>query len=106
MVELATDLLLFNLDNTLISSDSLTEIRHSNNKYELEKFLQDSDLVPYAGIIEALDFLAEEVALGIVTNSPRWYATRLTEKFFPTINFYPFITYDEAVSANRVGARA
>ncbi|EHL5818046.1 HAD-IA family hydrolase, partial [Escherichia coli] len=87
--------ILFDLDNTLINTNSLQEYRESTNKQPLtDEQLSTTKLYPKTKTI--LDKLKQNnITLGIVTNSPRRYALDILEHhnikdFFDTI-----VTYNE-----------
>lgn len=87
--------ILFDLDNTLVNTNSLKEYRESKNKIPLtDEQLSTTKLYPKTkSILEQLK--QQNITLGIVTNSPRKYALDILDyhnikDFFETI-----VTYNE-----------
>ncbi|MBW3116641.1 MULTISPECIES: HAD-IA family hydrolase [Providencia] len=91
--------ILFDLDNTLVNTNSLQEYRESTNKLPLtNEQLSTTKLYPKTKTI--LEKLKEEnITLGIVTNSPRKYALDVLthhdiKDFFKTIVTYNDVGHD------------
>lgn len=83
--------ILFDLDNTLASTDHLARFRTTRDRAGLEAALPR--LKPVVGMREALLALRPDVKLGIVTRSPRWYASRVLAKLFPRIAWDAVVTW-------------
>jgi len=71
------DLLLFDLDLTLIDTSALENLRKSGEWNEIKKSLNLSTV--YSGIPELLKFAQKKYIIGVVTSSPRNYAETLLE---------------------------
>jgi phosphoglycolate phosphatase-like HAD superfamily hydrolase len=68
-------LLLFDLDDTLIVTSSLKELRDSRKWAEVYRSFPMTTLPP--GTLEFISRWTNDATLGVVTNSPRTYAERL-----------------------------
>lgn len=85
---------IFDLDNTIADTSNLQEIRENHNTDAL------SQLLPTVKIHDAanrlINFLAEKnIKLGIVTNSPRWYAEAVLNHLGIFEKFKSIVTYNE-----------
>lgn len=89
--------LLFDLDNTLLLTDALEGIRRTRKFDLLEGHLEDVGVVD--GLAEVLSRVSsrDNLKLGIVTRSPREYATRLLAHFFPDVQWDVIVAGKEAV---------
>ncbi|MER3462834.1 MAG: hypothetical protein C4342_07645, partial [Armatimonadota bacterium] len=85
--------LIFDLDDTLVSTSHLKDIREKRLSSELEKVLPH--LEPYEGLLPALHSLQGEVSLSVVTRSPGWYARQILERCFPGIRWDAVVTYED-----------
>ncbi|MGI3009519.1 HAD-IA family hydrolase [Vibrio parahaemolyticus] len=87
------DAVLFDLDDTLVATSSLAEYRTSRDIEGLESNIHKSKI--YAPVKEMLHKIkAKGVPLGLVTNSPRWYAEAVL-KHHDIELFDVTICYDE-----------
>ncbi|MCC2002124.1 HAD-IIIC family phosphatase [Enterobacter bugandensis] len=87
--------ILFDLDNTLVNTNSLKEYRESTNKQPLtDEQLSTTKLYPKTkSILEKLK--QSNITLGIVTNSPRKYALDILEHHNIKDYFETIVTYNE-----------
>lgn len=69
------DLVLFDLDQTLIDSSAIEEFRKTGDWESAEKHFSDTSV--FYGIRELLENLSGDHILGVVTSSPRVYAQKL-----------------------------
>lgn len=85
---------IFDLDNTILDTSSLKQIRESRNMDALDKNLDTLEIHDAANRL--INFLFEEnIKLGIVTNSPRWYAEKILKHFKIFDLFQSVVTYNE-----------
>lgn len=85
---------IFDLDNTLCLTDSLEGIRTSGNPS-----LLTDDILAGISLFDCITYVLDElvknnVKIGLVTNSPRWYVERLL-MYFGLQKFQSVITYTE-----------
>ena len=87
------DAILFDLDDTLVSTSKLEEFRTTGDRDGLEANLDKSKI--YAPVSKMLEEIKEEgIPIGLVTNSPKWYAERVLA--FHNIDIFDIlVTYDE-----------
>jgi len=86
--------ILFDLDNTLLGTSKLEVVRRTRDMEKLEQLLPKMKL--FKKILPTLESIKNKnIPLGIVTNSPRWYAERLLAYFNIEDYFSVIITYDE-----------
>jgi len=87
--------ILFDLDNTLVNTNSLKEYRESTNKPPLtDEQLSTTKLYPKTkSILEQLN--KNNITLGIVTNSPRKYALDILDHHGIRDFFETIVTYNE-----------
>ena len=89
-----TEAVLFDLDNTLVGTSKLEEARTTGNRVLLEQLLPKVKLFNKTlTVLQQISTL--NIPMGIVTNSPGWYSTRLLEHFNLTPYFKVIITYDD-----------
>lgn len=85
---------LFDLDDTLVISSNLKNARESRNVDELRELLPLTSLCK--NVITLVDGLFKKgIPLGIVTNSPRWYASELLSYFGLQEYFSTVVCYDD-----------
>ncbi|MDH2654669.1 HAD-IA family hydrolase [Acinetobacter baumannii] len=85
---------LFDLDNTIANTSTLQETRENHDTAALAQLLTGLEIHDAANRL--INFLAEQnVKLGIVTNSPRWYAEALLRHFGIFEKFQSIVTYNE-----------
>ncbi|MCH1920135.1 HAD-IA family hydrolase [Shewanella sp. A3A] len=84
---------IFDLDDTLVSTSKLEEYRKSNDRDGLERNLDKSRIFqPVHTILE--EIANKGIKLALVTNSPRWYVDKLLS--YHQINvFETIIAYDD-----------
>lgn len=90
------DAVLFDLDDTLVSTSSLEDYRTSRDTEGLESNIHKSRV--YEPVKDMLEKIKEQgVPLGLVTNSPRWYAERVMQ-------YHGIDLFDVTVCYDDVGA--
>ncbi|MCX0501079.1 HAD-IA family hydrolase [Erwinia billingiae] len=89
------DAVLFDLDNTLINTNSLKEYREGPKNQRLTREELDSTKL-YPKTKSVLEFLKKSnIVMGIVTNSPRQYALDLLDFFGIDHYFGVIVTYND-----------
>lgn len=88
-------IILFDLDNTLVPTNSLREYRHSKDSIDLMKHYKFRQIEPYNGILLSLIKVAAKVRIGIVTSSPNWYVNQIINRHFGYLQFDPLVTYND-----------
>lgn len=90
-----TELLLLDLDETLLPTGCLLEVRHGAVPCDLKAVGSYAALALHSGLLEVLQELQGQVALGIVSSSPRWYVDQILSHHLPDIQLAPRVTYDD-----------
>ncbi|GIW28898.1 MAG: hypothetical protein KatS3mg070_2261 [Meiothermus sp.] len=85
--------LMFDLDDTLVATAHLKDIREKHLSDKFEKALPQ--LKPYVGLLPALHYLQGKVSLSVVTRSPGWYAKPILKHCFPDIRWNAVVTYED-----------
>ncbi|MFN6540599.1 MAG: HAD family hydrolase [Nostoc sp. EkiNYC01] len=93
-IEPEIQLILFDLDDTLVPTKDLENLRHSKDKHNLKDVIPSYSITPYPGIENALMVLMQLFKLGIVTSAPLWYTSQMLQIYFSKVRFDPVITYD------------
>lgn len=88
-------IVLFDLDDTLLPTDSLRKHRHSKNVVDLMKTSEFHSIFPYKGILAALLAASSRARIGLVTSSPKWYVEQILDRHFSCVQFYPLVTYND-----------
>lgn len=88
-------IVLFDLDDTLLPTDSLRTYRHSPQAIDLTQVDEYLSIIPYEGIAEALIAVSSRVRIGLVTSSPRWYVDQVLNRHFGSLHFDPLVTYND-----------
>ena len=97
-------IVLFDLDNTLVSSDTLKEFRipdlykYSENITRLQNYIKklnpkDLCLIQY-GVLENIKQNLQ-CSLGIITNSPKKYAEVLLKEIYPNLQYDVLIAFED-----------
>ena len=89
------DLVLVDLDDTLLPTSSLLEARHSQQPVDLSDVSGYECLRPYDGVLAALSMIAGRFPVGIVTSSPCWYLEQLVSDLLEGFEFAFSVTYDD-----------
>ena len=89
---------IFDLDNTLVPTDSLRDARHSRSALDLVGSLSLQAIEPYPEVVDTLSALSHNATLAIVTSSPRWYTNQLLSHYFPAISLLTVVTYDDVTN--------
>lgn len=85
---------LFDLDNTLLGTSKLEQARTTGDRKLFEKLLPQIKLFKKTlNVLE--DIKTKGFPMGLVTNSPRWYAERLLSHFDIESFFEVVICYDD-----------
>lgn len=87
------DAVLFDLDNTLVNSKTLKKFRESRDRQGLTDALKS--IKPYKNTTALLEGIKKKgILLGLITNSPRWYAEKVISHIGIEL-FDVVITYDD-----------
>jgi FMN phosphatase YigB (HAD superfamily) len=90
------DAVLFDLDDTLVSTSKLQIYRETRDQNGLKDNLGESSLYsPVIGILHAVK--AQGIPLGLVTNSPRWYTEQV-------LNYHGIDLFDVIICYDDVGS--
>lgn len=89
------DLILLDLDETLLPTESLREVRHSRTPIELHNVSGFDAIRLHEGIAASLDTLAGLTSIGLVTSSPRWYVEQILAIHLPDCEFVLRVTYED-----------
>jgi N-acetyl-D-muramate 6-phosphate phosphatase len=93
-IEPKIQLILFDLDDTLVPTKDLENLRHSKDEHNLRDIIPSYSIAPYPGVERALIALIPLFKLGIVTSAPLWYTRQILQIYFSEVRFDPVITYD------------
>lgn len=88
------ELVLWDLDETLLPTNALRDARHGSQSCELASLAAFADIALHGGIGDAMARMSG-IASGLVTSSPRWYVDQLLHAFLPHVAFDVVITYDD-----------
>ena len=88
-------LVLLDLDETLLPTATLTEIRHSGVEQPLADSPVYSQISLHPGIREVVERLTSYTLVGIVSSSPRWYVHQILADHLSGIDFCVVVTYDD-----------
>ncbi|MBQ9917181.1 MAG: HAD hydrolase-like protein [Microbacterium sp.] len=89
------DLILLDLDETLLPTDSLRDARHSHTSLELLDVPGFDAIRLHEGVAASLDSLATLTRVGLVTSSPRWYVDQILAAHLPNFVFAVQVTYED-----------
>ncbi len=89
------DLILLDLDETLLSTELLREARHSRRPLTLADVFGYDAIRLHDGVTEGLSALARLARVGLVTSSPRWYVEQILDVHLPLYEFVVKVTYDD-----------
>lgn len=89
------EIVLFDLDDTLLPTDSLRTHRHSPHAVDLTRVDEFLSIVPYEGMLDALLAVSSGMRIGLVTSSPRWYVEQILNRHFRHLRFDPLVTYHD-----------
>ncbi|WP_448388530.1 HAD family hydrolase [Microbacterium aurum] len=89
------DLILLDLDETLLPTDSLRDARHSHTRLELLSVDGFDAIRLHDGVAASLDALAALTRVGLVTSSPRWYVDQILAAHLPDFVFVVQVTYED-----------
>jgi HAD superfamily hydrolase (TIGR01549 family) len=93
----SVDLVLLDLDETLLATSALETVRHSHQPLPLAEAPGFSALVLHAGILDLLTALDHRISVGLVTSSPRWYVEQILAASLPRVAFDVVVTFDDVV---------
>ncbi|MBL0031072.1 MAG: HAD hydrolase-like protein [Bacteroidetes bacterium] len=91
-------IILFDLDDTLLETKSLLELRHSKEIVNLMMYKEFRQIVPYQGILKSLNEISDKVPIGLVSSSPKWYVNQFLSRHFRNLLFRPIITYNDVTN--------
>lgn len=89
------ELVLLDLDETLLPTSVLLEVRHSGAPQRLSAVIGYPAIVLHDGIHAAVELLCSSVLVGIVSSSPRWYVEQILADHLHDIDFCVVVTYDD-----------
>lgn len=93
-----TDLVLLDLDETLLPTKVLAGARHAKEPVNLSGVEGYGSIRLHDGIVEVLDQLRRSVQVGLVSSSGRWYVEQLLDAFLPGFEFVVTVTYDDVAA--------
>ena len=88
-------LVLFDVDETLMSTATLAEARHSKNPLDLTTLDSYANVRLHDGVADALGRISTAAAVGLVSSSARWYFDQLITDHLPGAEFRVTVTYDD-----------
>lgn len=88
-------LVLFDVDETLMSTATLAEARHSKNPLDLTTLDSYANVRLHDGVADALRRISTAAAVGLVSSSARWYVDQLITDHLPGAEFSVTVTYDD-----------
>jgi HAD superfamily hydrolase (TIGR01549 family) len=89
------ELVLFDLDETIVPTTTLLMARHSKVPRTLRDLGEYDGIQPHPGIARAIADVAASRRVGLVTSSPTWYVDQLLGHHLPEIDFAVVVTYDD-----------
>lgn len=89
------NLILLDLDETLLATELLLNARHSAEPIDLSEVEGYGALRLHDGVADGLASLASVARVGLVTSSPRWYVTQVLSHYLPSYEFVVQVTYDD-----------
>lgn len=93
-----TELVLLDLDETLLASSLLAGARLSKHPLQLSRVHGYAELHLFDGIVDALTALSMVVRVGLVSSSGRWYVDQLLDSFLPDFDWAVKVTYDDVTA--------
>ena len=91
MISYTPDLVIFDLDMTLIDTSALSAFRTSRNWQNV--FAHFSDTTLYDGVAKCILELTSKTKVGVVTNTPRPYAEQILK--YHQLNLPVFVAYHD-----------
>lgn len=88
------ELVLWDLDETMLPSQHLRDARHRPDPCELIGLPDFAGTALHDGVAEAV-LGTPGVRTGLVTSSPRWYVEQLLDRFLPEVRFDVLVTYED-----------
>jgi len=88
------ELVLWDLDETLLSSHHLRDARHQSTPCELRQLDVFPGTALHEGVAQVMT-KTEDVRMGIVTSSPLWYVEQILDHFMPKVSFDVMVTYED-----------
>ncbi len=92
---LRPELILFDLDETLLPTAALVEARHSGVSQSLGAVPAYSTIDLHVGIDTVVRDLITIARVGVVSSSPRWYVDQVLADHLNGIDFSVVVTYDD-----------
>lgn len=89
------DLILLDLDETLLATELLLDARHSSDALDLSEVEGYGALRLHDGVADGLTSLASLWKVGLVTSSPRWYVQQILSHHLSSYEFVVQVTYDD-----------
>ncbi|HEX8695572.1 MAG TPA: HAD hydrolase-like protein [Longimicrobium sp.] len=87
---------LFDLDNTLCSTDHLNQVRLRGTREQLRPHLPR--LCAYPGLDAVLAELSRKLPLGVVSRAHSWYTEDVLTQIFPNVHWATVVSYDDVVN--------
>ena len=88
------ELVMWDLDETMLSSQHLLDARHRSDPCELARLPGFAGTALHDGISDAVGCIPG-VRTGLITSSPRWYVEQLLDCFLPDAQFDVLVTYED-----------
>ena len=88
-------LVLLDLDETLLPTATLAEVRHGGVARPLAAVPAYAGIRLHPRMQEVVEQLASRTRVGIVSSSPRWYVDQVLSDHLPGIDFCVVVTYDD-----------
>ena len=95
MDRMPTDLVLLDLDETLLPTEALREARHAERPSDLALVPGYELIRLHDGIRDGLAALSLFTRIGLVTSSPLWYVDQLLCAHLPDVEFEAMVTYED-----------
>ena len=89
------ELVLWDLDETLLPSEHLRSARHRHTPCDLLELDEFAGTALHDGVAEAL-VAAPGVGTGLITSSPRWYVEQILDHLLPDATFDVVVTHEDA----------
>lgn len=89
------ELILWDLDETLLPSEHLRTARHQSAPGDLRNIEGFTDTALHDGVARVME-RSTEFRMGLVTSSPRWYVQQIVDFLLPEACFDVTVTYEDA----------
>lgn len=92
------ELVMWDLDETLLPSEHLRSVRHRTEPCHLPQLADFAGTALHDGIAQAVQGTSK-VTTGLITSSPRWYVEQLLDLLLPNFVFDVLITHEDVAGA-------